>query len=307
MNVITISLVFAGVACCALGLARRRMHTRDVSLAAMLDLPGEPVVDTVGLSMLQLGRIVEALGLVSDSSPDAAMRARRSKNPAVIGAVALVLAAPAVVITRNAAAGVVVAVAVFVIALSANRRRVTKRRRALEAQFPDALAVVAGALEAGNPLHRSLQILAESGAQPLAGEISLVVAETELGAPLVDAFDRMAGRVGISDVQWFARALRIQQAVGGQLAPLVRTVADVMTARAELEREARVLTAEGRVSAWVLGALPVLLVLACEAVNPDYLAPMFRGRGLVVLAGCAVSVALGIAWVLRMVDRVEAR
>jgi tight adherence protein B len=76
----------------------------------------------------------------------------------------------------------------------------------------------------------------------------------------------------------------------------------VKATRADLQREARVLPAEGRISARVLGALPVLLILACQVMNPDYLSPLFHGRGVIVLGACAGSVAAGIAWILHMVD-----
>ena len=96
-----------------------------------------------------------------------------------------------------------------------------------------------------------------------------MVNETQLGGPLVDALDRMAARLDVRDVAWVVQAIRIQQQVGGKLADLLHTLADFIRAREEVRREVDVLTAEGRISAWVLGALPVFLLVAISAMNPQ--------------------------------------
>ena len=96
------------------------------------------------------------------------------------------------------------------------------------------------------------------------------------------------------------QAIRIHQTVGGKLADLLFTLAEFMRAREEIRREVQVLTAEGRLSAYVLGALPVFEFMVIKTVNPSYLAPMFHGGGLVALfiAGC--SILLGIASIKRL-------
>jgi hypothetical protein len=161
-----VSLLLLGAACCVLGLLRRRTSARDANLAALLDLPGEPLVETGRLSTLQLGRIVAVLGLSPPTgAPEIDVPPDRPAELGVIAVVAGGLAIAVAAITGNALVGVALGVAVVVFALTADRRRARKRRQVLEEQFPEALAVVAGALESGNPLTRSLQILAESGAQ----------------------------------------------------------------------------------------------------------------------------------------------
>ena len=183
-------------------------------------------------------------------------------------------------------------------------RRATARAAALEAQLPDALSVVAGSLAAGHTFLRSLQLLCEEATPPLSDELARVVRETQLGTPVVDALDAMAHRVGVADLRWIVQAIRVQQEVGGKLADLLHTLADFMRAREEVRREVRALTAEGRLSAWVLGALPVVLIVAIRVVNPSYLDPMLRGWGLAVLGACAASVAFGSVLIRRMV-RIE--
>lgn len=311
---VAIGVLAGGVLLLLGGAARRRVFAQDRSIATLLDLPGEAIVDPRSISASRLDRIIELFFAPPSSSNSGSAQANvlrqlvsRPRDLAVLlGGVAAAFVA-VWALTGRATLGVMcmgAAVAFWVVAVRRRRRRWVEK---IEEQFPEALSVIASSLQAGNPLRRSLQILAESGADPLAEEFARVVAETELGTPLVDAFDRMAERVDLPDVRWFARSLRIQQRTGGQLAPFVRTVAEVMTARAEMKREARVLTAEGRMSAFVLGALPALLVAACHAVNPDYLSPLFKGWGLAVLATCALSIALGIAWILHMVQSDVAR
>jgi tight adherence protein B len=97
------------------------------------------------------------------------------------------------------------------------------------------------------------------------------------------------------------QAIRIQQTVGGKLADLLHTLADFIRGREEIRREINVLTAEGRISAWVLGGMPVLLLFAIQVINPGYAAPLFKGWGLAVLAMTGLSIAMGVGLILKMV------
>jgi tight adherence protein B len=181
-------------------------------------------------------------------------------------------------------------------------RRAAARARMLETQLPDALSVIAGSLSAGHTFLRALQMLCEEATGPLGEELARVVRETQLGTPVVDALAEMAERVSVPDVNWVVQAIRVQQEVGGRLADLLHTLADFMRAREEVRREVRVLTAEGRLSAWVLGALPVVLIVAIRVMNPRYLDPMLHGWGVPVLLGAAGSVVIGVLMIRRMVQ-----
>ena len=105
----------------------------------------------------------------------------------------------------------------------------------------------------------------------------------------------------IADFEWVVQAIRIQQTVGGKLADLLHTLADFIRARDEVRREVDVLTAEGRVSAWILGAMPVLLLVAMQVMSPGYAEPLFHGKGLLALVCTAVSIVMGVAIILKMV------
>ena len=184
-------------------------------------------------------------------------------------------------------------------------RRILNRRKKFEESFPEALTLIASSLSAGHTFLRSIQMMNQEAEGPLAEEFGRVVTETELGDPLVDALDRMSERVDIRDVDWVVQAIKIQQEVGGKLADLLHTLADFIRAREEIRREIDVLTAEGRVSAFVLGGLPVFLLFAIQVLSPGYMDPMFRGWGWIWLGGAAAITAASIGIILRMVNSVE--
>ena len=181
------------------------------------------------------------------------------------------------------------------------RRRIARRRAAFEAQLPDALSLVASSLTAGHTFLRAIQMMCEEAGPPLAEEFALVVSETQLGSSLVDALERLAERVQVRDMDMAVQAIRIQQTIGGRLADLLHTLADFIRARDEVRREVQVLTAEGRMSAWVLTGLVPFLFLTIQVLNPTYLAPLYHGWGLAVIAVSATSVRIGLGVILRMV------
>jgi tight adherence protein B len=181
------------------------------------------------------------------------------------------------------------------------RRRVTKRRKAFEAQLPDALSLVASSLSAGHTFLRAIQMMCEEAGPPMSEEFALVVAETRLGDPVVDALERMAERLQVRDMDMVVQAVRIQQTVGGRLATLLHTLADFIRLRGELRREVMILTAEGRMSAYVLAGLVPFLFVMMNVLNPTYIGALYSGGGLFVLAGCVLSVMAGLFTILRMV------
>ena len=181
------------------------------------------------------------------------------------------------------------------------KRKITSRRNAFAEQLPDALSLIASSLSAGHTFLRAIQMMCEESEPPLSEEFARVVSETRLGDSVVDALARMAARLQLRDLDWVVQAIRIQQTVGGKLADLLHTLADFIRAREEVRREVRVLTAEGRMSAWVLGGLPLFLLLAIQVIDPEYMKPMFQGWGIAVLAATAASVAAGTGIIFRMV------
>ena len=306
-------LVGFGLATVVIGLLMRG-QARQASLAEVLDLPfGMRGIDGAGgLGMgLGAGAVDPAGRLIARidrkrSLEQALARAHMSMKPEQFAlAVAVAGLAGSCLAGGLFKSWVFVPLTLPLAPLGASAllaRRAAARRKALEAQLPDALSVVAGSLAAGHTFLRSLQLLCEEAPAPIGEELGRVVRETQLGTPVVDALAEMAERVDVADVRWVVQAIRVQQDVGGKLADLLHTLADFMRAREEVRREINVLTAEGRLSAWVLGALPVLLIGAIRVMNPNYLNPLLHGAGLIALIGSAISVAVGVVIIRRMVQ-----
>ena len=306
--------VGGGMALLAVGMLTRVYH-REERLADILDLPwGEKDVDldaaveqhssivenTIGVA----GRLIDQM----DGKGKLFTLLERSRLPVRPGEFALfVLAGAAILaslitaVTTSLLFGAIGALASPFIAVAYLQRRVAKRTRQFEEQFPDALTLIASSLSAGHTFLRAIQLMCEEAEGPIAEEFARVVSETRLGDPLVDALDRMAKRLGIRDVEWVVQAIRIQQTVGGKLAELLHTLADFIRAREEVRREILVLTAEGRISAYVLGALPIGLGFFIQVSNPGYLDPMLEGWGLIWMGGALASIAIGMTLIFRMI------
>lgn len=307
-------LVGGGLALLAVGFLSR-VYSREERLADILDLPyGENDV-ALGDVVEQHSTIVDNLSQVAgrfveqlDEKGSLATKLEKSRVPMRPGEFVVVLLAAGAVfgafgwaITSQWFCGLLGIAFAFVLGNLYLNRRITKRRKKFEEQFPDALSLIAASLSAGHTFLRAIQMMCEESEPPLAEEFARVVSETQLGDPLVDALDRMAHRLDVRDVAWVVQAIRIQQTVGGRLADLLHTLADFIRAREEVRREVDVLTAEGKISAWVLGALPVFLLVAISVMNPGYMDTMFQGWGYVWLAGCAASVMAGVSFINRMV------
>lgn len=263
--------------------------------------------DMTGLSSAAVsfaGRIVnqlDAQGALAASLERARIPLRAGEYAVVAMCASTVGALLLATITANWILGGLGFVAAVFVAAKFPAFKIARRRKALAAQLPDALSLIASSLSAGHTFLRAIQMMCEEADPPLSDEFGRVVFEVRLGAPLVDALDRMAQRSGLADLEWVVQAIRIQQTVGGKLADLLHTLADFIRAREEVRREVDVLTAEGRISAWILGAMPVFLLVAVQAMSPGYAEPLFHGKGLIALGFTAFSVVFGVGIILRMV------
>jgi len=307
-----------GVAVVTIGLLGRARR-RDLALADILGLPyGEGDVDvkrvvadhgvvvagTLGLA----GKAVErwdGRGRLRERIERADLSLRPAELVVIAGSGGIVVGVAGAALT-----GLwwVVPIAVLLTPLGTRMvldARARRRANRFSRQLPDALGLVASSMEAGHTFLRSIQLMSDEFDAPLSDEFGRVVAETQLGLPLVTSLERMAARIQLRDVDWMVQAIHIQQTVGGSLSDLLATLAEFMRARDEVRREIRVLTAEGRLSAWILGAMPILLFLAVSVVNPGYLEPMLQGWGLAWLGLTVVSMGVGMTLILRMVDAVD--
>ena len=308
-------LVGGGLALFIAGLLWRGRE-RDRDLAEILDLPfGERDVEIAMVTERSLPFIggaparaasvavarVDRAGALSAALTGAAIPINVGEYVVLTAIGALATAIVVTAATSSWFFGVAGALGAVYVASIAPRVVAARRRRAIEEQLPDALATIGASLEAGHTFLRAIQMYAEEAQPPLADELMRVVRESSFGDPMLDALDRMAERLRIGDLDWVVQAIRIQQTTGGRLADVLRTLAEFMRAREEVRREVKVLTAEGRVSAAVLGAMPPLLFITFQILNPGYSQPLLHGWGLAVLGGAAASTAFGVGLIVRMV------
>lgn len=182
--------------------------------------------------------------------------------------------------------------------------RTGRRKSAFLKVLPDTLGLMANGLRAGYSLPQAMDSVAREGQEPLRGEVNRALVESQLGVAPEDALESIAERMDSQDFRWVVMAIRIQREVGGNLAELLDTVAATMRERARLRRQVDVLSAEGRLSAWIVGLLPVAFTLYLLVARPSYLIPLYtEPLGIVLVSvGLALFVAgvLGLRWAVKV-------
>lgn len=185
------------------------------------------------------------------------------------------------------------------------RLRTSRRRAAFADQLPDVLQLIASSLRSGFSLAQSVDAVVRDDSQPTAGEFSRALAATRIGAELEDALDRVAFRMRSADLAWVVMAIRIQRQVGGNLAEVLMNTVGTMRERAQTRRHVRALSAEGRLSAYVLVCLPIGLAGFLFWLRPEYMRPLYTTLlGIVMLAAGFVLLVIGSLWMRKLV-RVE--
>lgn len=180
--------------------------------------------------------------------------------------------------------------------------RESRREAAFLAQLPDTLQLVAGSLQAGYSLPQALDTVVREGSPPMSVEFNRALVESRLGMPVEDALERIGSRLRSRDFDWVVMAIRIQRDVGGNLAELLLTVSETLRERERLRRQVRSLSAEGRLSGWILGALPVVFAMYLVVSTPQYLRPLWTNPlGIGMLVTSLVLLAVGGFWMSRVV------
>jgi tight adherence protein B len=177
-----------------------------------------------------------------------------------------------------------------------------KRKKQFAAQLPDTLQLLAGSLAAGYSLPQAVDTVARESGGPMAVELNRALVEARLGVPLEDAMETTARRMNSVDFAWVVMAIRIQREVGGNLAEVLTNVAATMRERERLRRQVQVLSAEGRLSAWILGALPVVFAIYLILVRPEYVGLLVTTPlGIIMIIGGVLLMIGGAFWLSRVV------
>lgn len=199
---------------------------------------------------------------------------------AACGMVALAMAVPWIVLMRT------------------RRERLSK----LEEQLPEAADFLGRALRAGHSFANVMQMVGEEMPEPIAGEFKFAYEEINYGVPMNEALHNLAVRVPLTDLRYLVIAVLIQRESGGNLAEVLGNISRLIRARLKLLGQVRVMSAEGRMSAWILGILPLAVLLLMSALNPAYIRVLWTdpvGVRLMWYSG-AVAVA-GIFWMRKLI------
>jgi tight adherence protein B len=182
---------------------------------------------------------------------------------------------------------------------------VWKRRRRLrqfEEHFPEALDLLGRAVRAGHAFTTGLEMIAKESAEPIGGEFRATFEEQNFGLPVRDALLNLCERVPIIDVRFFVTALLVQKETGGNLAEILDGLARVVRDRFRIYREVRVRTAQGRLTAGILIALPIFMLCVLSVMNPTYIRVLFEDpKGPVILATAAIMQLIGSALLWKII------
>lgn len=195
-------------------------------------------------------------------------------------------------------AGVVAGVAPLLYVLNAKRKRLIT----FEQQLPDALDLMGRAMRAGHAFSGALKMVGDEMPEPVAGEFRITFDEINFGISLQDALQNIATRVPSADLRFFVIAVLIQRETGGNLSELLDNISALIRERLKLMGTIRVLSAEGRFSAWVLGILPFAVGAFIYLVSPKFMSMLWTDPvGLKMVWIMLLAMVVGIFWMRRIV------
>ena len=197
----------------------------------------------------------------------------------------------------------------FIPRLWLNRRK-GSRLNAFNKQLPDTITLLANALRAGSSFLQAIELVVRESRPPISTEFARVIREVNLGLPFEQAMENMVRRVRSDDLELMATAITIQHQVGGNLAEILDSIAFTIRERVRIKGEINTLTAQQRMSGYVVGFLPIGLVAFLFIAAPKFMDPMFDNRvsllglpgGVIVLAIGGVMMFIGFMLIRRIVD-----
>ncbi len=217
-----------------------------------------------------------------------------------IGTVAALMLFP--LIGGNAAFAIL-AIVVPMIAWRLIGRRVRRQRKQFEDQLPDNLQVIASAMRAGHSFAGALSVVVEDAPEPARRELRRVIADERLGVPLDAAMGGAVRRMASKDLEQVALVAVLQRETGGNTAEVLDRVTEAVRERLALRRMVASLTAQGRMSRWVLTGIPIFLLVMLSLINPTYMHPLYATTiGRILLVICAVMITAGSLVIKKIVD-----
>lgn len=180
---------------------------------------------------------------------------------------------------------------------------IDRRRDRFNEMLPDTVTLIANSLRAGYSLLQAVSLVAEESKPPMSVELKRVLTEARLGLPLEVALEKMANRIKSEDFNWVVMAINVQREVGGNLAEVLDIVAKTIREREALKREVKSLSAEGRISAYILIALPFVVAIFMFLINREYMMLLFTHiLGWFMVGGAILLMVIGIFWLRKTIS-----
>lgn len=231
----------------------------------------------------------------------AGLTLRREDFILIVGGVAMAAAAIGLLLSGLVVA-ILAAVATPFLAKLFLKFRAGRRQARFADQLDDSLQLMAGSLRAGHSLLRAIDAVSREAEAPASEEFARVINETRLGRDLGQALEQTAARMGSDDFSWTAQAVAIHRDVGGNLAEVLDSVAHTIRERNEIRRQVKALSAEGKLSAYVLMALPFGIAGFLSFSNPEYIGKLTQGLvGYAMLAVAIILLTVGGLWLRKVV------
>jgi tight adherence protein B len=206
------------------------------------------------------------------------------------------------ILSRSVPVGLAAAIVGAMLPTMYVRRKRTKRLNAFEEFLPESIDLVGRALRAGHPLSAGFKMAADDGPEPVAGEFRRVFEEQRFGLPLQDSLLSLADRINLVDVRILVTAILIQREVGGNLAEILDNLSSVVRARFTIRRQVRVYTAQGRMTGYLLSALPIIIFSILYMLNPQYMSILFTDPiGKILITVAITMQLLGFLWIRKII------
>jgi tight adherence protein B len=182
-------------------------------------------------------------------------------------------------------------------------RRISGRLGSFNKQLPDTIVLLSNSLRAGSSFLQSIELVSREGAPPMSEEMGRVVREVNLGLGMEEALSNLVRRIKSEDLDLMVTAIGIQQQVGGNLAEILDTIAFTIRERVRIKGEINTLTAQGRVSGYLVAFLPIGLGAALNAINPAFMQPLFTETiGRILIGVGAVMMTIGFFAIKKITD-----
>ncbi len=179
--------------------------------------------------------------------------------------------------------------------------KANKRSEAFQEQLETTLQIMSNSLKAGYGISQGIDTVAQESESPTSDEFRRIVRETRLGMDQIEALRSCADRVNCEDLRWITDAIAVNREVGGNLTELFAGVSDTLRARNRLARQVRALSAEGRMSARILIALPFVVMAWMSVTNRTYIGELFKGSNFILLVAAGFLMTIGYFWTRRII------